>query len=250
MERTNVTYRGKTLFTLGHTGTFITYIFIFLLGCGWLWIGIDSIIEGWGTLYAIMGCVFGLGSMTIAFIAMYENRKEVIDAKKLQEEKKRINVLLERRKDQYQKYLKENHVLKQYSEEKEYIVDKYAWDLLNDILIFSKCYTDKQLDLIRLIYDGIGLDSYYFDFDNHLINDKFYREQIVITTKTTKMVPANTILIVKSKERTPSFLQNLSDKYQIEQPIQYFCTIKDTGKFALIDETDIMDYNEWLENNS
>jgi len=188
--------------------------------------------------------------MTIAFIAMYENRKEVIDAKKLQEEKKRINVLLERRKDQYQKYLKENHVLKQYSEEKEYIVDKYAWDLLNDILIFSKCYTDKQLDLIRLIYDGIGLDSYYFDFDNHLINDKFYREQIVITTKTTKMVPANTILIVKSKERTPSFLQNLSDKYQIEQPIQYFCTIKDTGKFALIDETDIMDYNEWLENNS
>ena len=40
MEQTKVTYRGRELFTLGHFGTFLFEIFMFLFGCGWLSIGI------------------------------------------------------------------------------------------------------------------------------------------------------------------------------------------------------------------
>lgn len=166
MESTTITYRGRKLFTVGHFGTFIIQILIFLFGCGWLSIGIAAAVDGWGIGYTIMGLAVGLGIMATAFYAMYENRKEAKVEKEYKREVKKLSPLLSKKRLKYQNLGKGQHVLKQDNVEKEYIVDNYAWEVLNDLLLYSDRFRNSQVELIEIIYDGLGIGREIFEYDN------------------------------------------------------------------------------------
>lgn len=237
MEKTIITYRGRKLFTLGHTGTFVNYIFIFIFGCGWLSLGIFGSINR-DLIMAIIGCILGVGIMLASSWAMYVNRKEVIDNKLFTKEKEKIDAILATKKSQYSKSNKEHYLLKQNSEEKRYLIDTYVWVLLNEILLFSKYFQNRQIELVRIIYDGLSIDSYYFDLDNNLVTDKFLRDQKVITIKPTPFVPINTILIVKSNMgQSPISTEN-----------NYLCQMVDNNRRVMVPEDTITDYVNWNNN--
>jgi NADH:ubiquinone oxidoreductase subunit 6 (subunit J) len=235
MERTIITYRGRKLFTLGHTGTFVNYILIFLFGCGWLGFAVySSLNEDMVGVVSILGYCLGMVIIITSLWAMCVNRKEVWDNKQKAKEIEILKSILYAAKSQPVKSSKENHLLKQDSVENIYIINSTVWEILMEILISSKYFQNKQIELVKLIYDGLGIDSYYFELDNKLVTDKFFRGQEVITIKDSYMIRAHTVLIVLKKEYRPSFLTNTED--------HYLCEVKFTGKHILIGENDIINY--------
>ena len=238
MEKTIITYRGRKMFTLGHDGTFIFQFFQFLFGCGWLSAGIVFSFEEFSFM-TILGYVFGLSFMLIAGYAMYENRKEVYDQRQRKNDLQKIKALLSIKKSDYKATQNEKHILVQDGKEDIYIIDAYAWQLLNEILLFTKSFKKSQVELIKLIYDGIGIDHYYFELDNNLIKDKFLREQKVITIKPTPFAPINTILIVKANMGpSPVSTEN-----------NYLCQMVDNNRRVMVPEDEITDYANWCNNN-
>lgn len=240
MEKTIITYRGRKLFTLGHTGTFINYIFWFIFGCAWLAIGVYSFIQDGLTLISALGYILGTGIIVTAIWAMYVNRKEVIDNKRLAKERLKIDELISYHKSRHQISQKECHTIIQDSKEQNYLIDRRVWEIFSEVLMTTQSYTNKQLDLIKYIYDGMGIDKYFFELDNNLLKDKFFRGQKVIAIKKTAFYPMHVKLTIQRKMEKPSFNPNGKDFY--------ICITCDTSsKRVVVAEDEIMDYDMWKE---
>ena len=192
---------------------------------------IFSFIEDFSFI-SILGYIFGLAIILIAGHAMYENRKEVFENRRINNDLKKIHSLLSVKKEEYRANKKEEHILRQKGRERSYLIDAYAWKLMNEILLFTTSFQNSQVELIKLIYDGLGLDHYYFELDNKLIKDKFLRNQKVITIKPIPLVPVNTILQVETKMEESSF-SNIS---------YYICRIVENNKRVMIPDDTITDY--------
>lgn len=233
MEQTKVTYRGRELFTLGHFGTFINYILIFLFGIGWLSAGVVLIVNSkdGSLIFPIVACVVGLGIMFIAYIAMYDNRKEVIENRKFDKDIKLISEKLEEIKSAYKDNGKSVHRIVDNSKEGEVIVDNFVWNVFEKLLPATNSFSNSQLTLLTKIYDGLELDSYDFLLDNGLIKDKFIRKQVVAAVKDIQEAKAGTRMIVKMKLDPPSFAPHLGNSY--------LCEIIGTNSRVLVSENEI-----------
>ena len=246
MEKTIITYRGKPMFVLGHIGTFIMYVLWLAFGGGWLSLGIVFSIDGEKGIFPTICYIFGVVFITIACCAMYSNIKEFVDKKRKAKELKGIKALLSIKKSSYATIPytsnKEHHLLIQNREKKDFVVNNYVWSVFSEILLFSKYFRGKQVDLVKIIYDGLGIDSYYFELDNHLIKDKFIRGQEVITITPDRynMCPLYTRLTVKLKNE-PFFLSPDAES-------AYSCVIYNTNISVIVAESEIMDYEEWSKN--
>ena len=233
MEQTKITYRGHELFTLGHFGTLIYYVLIFLFGVGWFAGGVTFLVENKGDLWGLSvgSCVVGLGIMFIAYIAMYNNIKESIDNRKLDKDIKLINGRLRQIKSAYKYDGESIHHIKDNSKESDVVVDNFVWNVFEKLLLETTSFSNSQITLLTKIYDGLELDSYDFLLENGLVKDKFLREQVVVPIIDLPEAKAGTKMIVRMKLDPPSFIPYMGDIY--------LCKIIDTNETVVVSEEKI-----------
>lgn len=237
MERTKITYRGRVVAELGHTGTFFLYILYLLFGCGWFGLGIDFISDGVSAM-SLIAIILGLIFISASLYGIYDNRKEVFDKKKVEKESKRIeSFLLNKKNAQRPQEVLSTRTINQHGKEIDIIVDDYIWNTMKEIECFSLMWRNTELDLILKIFEGLNIDSYDFELKNNLINDRYIRGQKVITIKGNYFVPANTILTIEGK----GFDLMPGNK-------EYFCRCNE--RRVVVNESDIIDYKEWLTRNN
>ena len=235
MAQTVISYRGKRTVTLGQFGTLMIYIFMFIFGCGWLSIGVLFCYEG--NFIAIFPFLVGFIIVFISGWTIYDNQKDIIEDRRYKKAMKKIDDLLIIKKTQYKPSTIGVHPLLDGSKTDDYLMDEYAWNTLQEILLVTKYYERDQITLARIVYDGLGIDSYYFDLYNNFITDKFIRGQKVVLIDDEEDIPVNSILTIRYKSKVPTV-----SGYELEE---YSCYQEDTDKYIFVYSSQIMDYEEW-----